>query len=211
MNLILNSNKWFSLITRHHPSRHHRLSNCRHCSHDDREKRDDLLSRELIQNERDFEELSAKQFESLAQTVDQMKSIEMIVSSYEYKKYTTQEVPSSLSLKDMRRLMDLKSIGQRNKYLRHLYEKEIKKIVNQRQKAIDKLIKERQLKEKWMNARTNRTGIFNDDGDIVYGMYRCFNEYIGNLCLRMNGQVFGTTVSSHGYHRNICADIQSIG
>src|ERR1700761_462521 len=108
MNLIFNSNKWFSLITRRHPSRHHRLSHCRHCSHDDRKKTDDLLSRELIQNERDFEELSAKQFESLAQTVDQMKSIEMIVSSYEYKKYTTQEVPSSLSLKDMRRLMDLK-------------------------------------------------------------------------------------------------------
>ncbi|CAG2101795.1 unnamed protein product [Medioppia subpectinata] len=122
--------------------------------------------------ERHFADLSVKQFECLAKTADQVNDIEMILSSYEYAKYKTQEVPSSLTLNNMKQLMGLKSGAQRNRYMNSLYLKEIRSIHSKRLRAINKALKEKELSDKWIHLKDKRTGIFDDNGDIAYGLWR---------------------------------------
>ncbi|CAG2111782.1 unnamed protein product [Medioppia subpectinata] len=130
--------------------------------------------------ERHFADLSVKQFECLAKTADQMNDIEMILSSYEYAKYETQEVPSSLTLNHMKRLMALKSAGRRNKYMNFLYRIEIQSIESKRLRAISKTLKAKELSDKWIQWGDKRVGLFDDNGDIAYGLWR--NSLFGRIC-----------------------------
>ncbi|CAG2115393.1 unnamed protein product [Medioppia subpectinata] len=171
MNSLFNSNNLWSFITRHHISRHW-FSTGRQLWSQTGDHNKEVVEDNAEEVERHFADLSVKQFECLAKTADQMNDIEMILSSYEYAKYETQEVPSSLTLNDMRKLIALKSAGRRNRYMNFLYQKEIQSIHKKRLRAIRKTLKEKELSDKWIHRGDKRTGLFDDNGDIAYGLWR---------------------------------------
>ncbi|CAG2100357.1 unnamed protein product [Medioppia subpectinata] len=170
MNSLFNSNNLWSFITRHHISRHW-FSTGRQLWSQTGDHNEEVVEDNAVEVERHFDDLSVKQFECLAKTADQMNDIEMILSSYEYTKYETQEVPSSLTLNDMKQLMGLKSGGQRNSYMNFLYQKEIQSIHSKRLRDIRKTLKEKELSDKWIHMKDKRTGLLDDNGDIVYGLW----------------------------------------
>ncbi|XP_054162441.1 mitochondrial ribonuclease P protein 1 homolog [Oppia nitens] len=126
---------------------------------------------EVVKNERIFAEVNAKQYECLATDSDQLRTISGILSTYEYLKYSTSEVPTQLTTDHMRHLLQLKSRNQRNKYLNYLYKKEIREMVSNRMRSREKIDKKKQLTDRWHDMGANRTGIFDDNGNIVYGLW----------------------------------------
>jgi len=136
---------------------------------------DDNYDKEVLKNDRIFEDLTQKQFESLAQNEKQLNEIELILSQYEYMKYSSLEVPTTLTINDMKELLSLETHSSRNKYLTYLYKKEISKLLYKNKKSMDKKLKKIELSEKWDHRNTNRSGLFDNDGQLVYGIHICLH------------------------------------
>lgn len=142
---------------------------------------EDNYVEEVIKNERLFEDLTPKQFSSLAQNESQLNEIELILSQYQYIKYSSLEVPTTLTHKHMEQLLELQSKSERNKYFNYLFKSEIKRLVSSHQKLLHKELKHLQLTDKWKLLNAYRAGIFNKDNNIVYGI--CLSFHIKSLLL----------------------------
>jgi hypothetical protein len=130
---------------------------------------DSNYSEEVLKTDRLFQDLNHKHFESLAKDEKQLNEIKLILSEYDYIKYSSLEVPSTLTLEDMKQLL-LFSRNKRIQYFYHLFNKEIKRLVKTKRKLIDKQLKEIELKSKWSQTQSERSGLFDAYGDLVYGI-----------------------------------------
>ncbi len=131
---------------------------------------DNNYSSEVLKTDRLFQDLNHKHFESLAKDEKQLNEIKLILSEYDYIKYSSLEVPSTLTLEDMKQLLLLSTHHKRIQYFCHLFNKEIKRLVRTKQKLIDKQLKEIELKSKWSQTQSERSGLFDANGDLVYGI-----------------------------------------
>ena len=128
-----------------------------------------MIDEEEIKNGRVFKDLNPNQFKSLATNESNMRKIETILSNYEYLKYATLEVPTTLKTKDMKFLLDLES-EEWDRHLKHLYHRELNTLFHKKLKDNNKCLKKEELTNKWKDRIGERTGIFDPNGDIVYGI-----------------------------------------
>lgn len=137
---------------------------------------DEDLSDALI-DERTFADLKSNQFASLTTNETQLSEIESILSHYEHKKYSTMQVPSTLSLHEMKNLLEMSNWRQRDTYLRNLYRREIKILIIKKAKELAKMKTQQRLEEKYSRMNNGRNGVFNYNGDVVYGMKQMIEKH----------------------------------
>lgn len=118
-----------------------------------------------------FQEVNSDSFKELV-TSDAMKDkIELIISEYEYEKYSTLKVPNTLTTDNMKDLLTVAEAADRKKMFNFLFIKQ-----NSRIKSIDKR-KEISRKywteknEKYAKQESNRTGIWDNKQRLVYGLW----------------------------------------
>ena len=121
--------------------------------------------------ERQFEELTVDKFKSLIKDDETAKKIELIICEYQYEKYTTLRVPSTLSVDDMKFMLEADEMNRRRR-INYLYQTEIAKI--------NKLVTNKEYSSEYWSKKNEeyskkgypRTGIFNNEGELIYGLWR---------------------------------------
>ncbi len=121
--------------------------------------------------ERDFEELRVDSFSQLITDEKIREKVEQILAEYEYEKYTSLRVPTTLTIEDMSHLLSCFGFFERKKLIQHLFLKEILRL-----KAKDKQIENKdkylaEKHEKWSQMDCQKTGLFDNKGDLVYGLW----------------------------------------
>ena len=209
MNLIKCLNKCLNRL--HLPQNQYKwrsLDSCRGFSSETSDTNDsysDLIDEEAIINERTFAQLNAKHFASLADNDSQLNEIESILSHYEYQKYSTLEVPTTLTNSQMKQLLEMDNWHKRNKYLKQLYNREVKCMVKERAKDVMKNMTQQRLHDKYTQWNTGRSGIFNEEGDIIYGIEEIFWSQ-----LRAKLYWFDRAVAQLALHSDILSMCQTI-
>lgn len=120
--------------------------------------------------ERQFEDLTLDKFKSLIKDDETAKKIELILSEYEYEKYTTLRVPSTLSVEEMEFLLKQNEIN-RQRRISYLYKTEAAQINNLVKKKQHSEEYWSQTMERYSKSDAPRTGIFDNNGKLIYGMW----------------------------------------
>ena len=121
--------------------------------------------------ERQFKELTVDKFKSLIKDDETGKKIQLIICEYEYEKYTTLKVPTTLSVDDMKFMLEVDEMNRRRR-INYLYKTEIAKInrfVTNKEHSSEYWSKKN---EEYSKRDDPRTGIFNNKGELIYGLWR---------------------------------------
>ncbi len=139
----------------------------------------------------DFEDLSVENFSQLITDNKVKEKISLILSEYEYEKYTTLRVPKTLTIEDMRDLLRVKESHERQSMIKYFYNKQI-------QKSLKKKFLKRKSEIYWSEKQKlysersaqniPKTGIFDDNGNIVYGLWHnsLFTKFLRNSFIRFH-------------------------
>ncbi|XP_027197288.1 mitochondrial ribonuclease P protein 1 homolog [Dermatophagoides pteronyssinus] len=128
---------------------------------------------QLYENARQFKEVTVNQFQMLFKTNPKCKGqIEEILNLYELEKYTTQQVPSILSVNDMKRLLstydDEKEL---RKMIKFFYTRECDKFNTYKKKFYKKQEMLEKKREKYGENDEWEQGVFDIQGHLVYGLW----------------------------------------
>lgn len=131
------------------------------------------LTSQLYENAREFKVVSVDQFQMLFKTNPERKAqIEEILNIYELEKYTTQQVPSVLSMNDMKKLLttyhDEKEL---RKMIKFFYTRECDKFNSYKKKFYKKQEIQEKKREKYGDNDDWEHGIFDRQGQLVYGLW----------------------------------------
>ena len=124
---------------------------------------DQLYSDLLTILDRRFQEIDIHSFQQLIDNSNDSnirRKIELILNEYEYEKQTSFNVPSNLSVEQMKELLELPQIWERKKYLAFLRRNEFRRTKDKVNKTTER---------KANNEGTK--GLFGPDGRLVYGLY----------------------------------------
>jgi hypothetical protein len=129
---------------------------------------------QLLANERQFEDLTAEMFESIVKDEAEREKLIQALAEYELNKYDTGRVPSTLTLAEMRQLIDLQphQVIQRTQMLIYFYKRELGKLRDRQRREQNKRVTAERLAVRYQ-ATQRSTGLeFLDDGTPVYGKWR---------------------------------------
>jgi ribonuclease P protein 1 len=126
-----------------------------------------------LKEERNFKELSVDSFSELLNNKNnEIKDrIESILMEYEYQKYTTLCVPTTLTVNNMTHLLMTTTPKERIKLFKHLLIKEIREInrkIDRKQKSD---IFWAQKRQKLSSIVGPKTGLFDSDANLIYGLW----------------------------------------
>jgi len=121
--------------------------------------------------EREFADINIDTFNSLITNNKIKGQIELILSEYEYEKYTSLRVPSNLTIDNMNDLLIVKDSTDRKKMFDFLYQKEFARLktIRKRKESSEKYWSEKSLVYSKSNAE--RTGIWDNDHNLIYGLW----------------------------------------
>ena len=134
-----------------------------------------LSSHEIVERnghlEEDFQEINVNSFEELITNEKTKEKIELIISEYEYEKYTTLRVPNTLTTDHMKDLLTVDDPNDRKKLINFLFTKQLmrKKSKDKRKQISDKYWTEKN--EIYSKMDCNRTGIWDNNNQLVYGLW----------------------------------------
>ena len=121
--------------------------------------------------DRHFAELSVDSFKGLIKDKNTKQRIELILSEYEYEKYSTLRVPTNITEHQMKDLLSLGDSEERKRWISYLFQREIakNKTIAERKKASEEYwIK---TNKKYETKNCERTGIWNNEGQLEYGLW----------------------------------------
>ena len=137
--------------------------------------------------EKNFEELSVDKYRPLITDPKVEARVEQILHQYEYEKYTTLRVPSTITVEQMKDLLQLKEENDVNKWIQYLFKRE-----GVRRSSIRK--QKRHSEEYWAKkheeySKTDapRTGIWDNKGNLDYGLWHntLFSKILRNAVKRL--------------------------
>ena len=120
--------------------------------------------------DRQFQDLTLDKFKCLIKDDETAKKIQLIISEYEYEKFTTLRVPTTLTVDNVKLMLD-ENRANRKRRINYLYRTEIAKI--------NELVARKQHSEEYWSKKNQeyfkrddpRTGIFNNKGELIYGLW----------------------------------------
>jgi ribonuclease P protein 1 len=121
--------------------------------------------------ERNFVELEVKTFSELITNKEINEKIELILSEYEYEKYTTLRVPTTLTINHMKDLLLAKDSIERKQMFNFLFVKEfskLKDIIRRKEHSQEFWA---QKNERYSQLNSDRTGLWDKDNNLVYGLW----------------------------------------
>lgn len=128
---------------------------------------------ENFYNERIFQEITIDNFQPLYDNnVDNRSKIHEILQLYELNKYTTQEVPTKLTLSDMEKLLStFNDKNELEKMLKFFYTRECDRFKSKRKSFFKKQENRQKKLEKYGNDDNWNSGIFDNNGELIYGLW----------------------------------------
>lgn len=140
----------------------------------------DLIAEKVIPDESRINDEAIFDREFIEKSIDDFKKyyendpdgsikaqIETILGEYESTKYNSMgRVPSELDDEIMERLLETKVTSSRLRLLDYFFKREMSKIASKKRR-----LRQAAEKEKRTHTGTNRTGLLDDDGNIVYGLW----------------------------------------
>ena len=134
------------------------------------EERLEELKKKYGYEDRQFEDLTLDKFKCLIKDDETAKKIELIISEYEYEKFTTLRVPTTLTVDNVKLMLN-ENRANRKRRIHYLYQTEIAKI--------NQLVARKQHSEEYWSKKNEeyfkrdepRTGIFNNNGELIYGLW----------------------------------------
>ena len=109
----------------------------------------------LYQMNRHFEELSVDSFKGLIKDKNTKQRIELILSEYEYEKYSTLRVTTNITEQQMKDLISLGDSKERKRWISYLFQREItkNKDIAERKKASEEYWIKRNKKYETINSK----------------------------------------------------------
>ncbi|XP_054166058.1 mitochondrial ribonuclease P protein 1 homolog [Oppia nitens] len=118
-----------------------------------------------------FDDLSVDTFTELITSDDIKDKIEIILNEYEYEKYTTLRVPTTITIDAMKDLIAINDIIDRKKMIKFLFTKELQKNKS-KNKRKELSLKYWQIKdETYKKISSERTGIWDNNQQLIYGLW----------------------------------------
>ncbi|KAI1287417.1 Mitochondrial ribonuclease P protein 1 -like protein [Halotydeus destructor] len=146
----------------------------RHCSSGSADKISTILSEEDVEafkeitsmqeDNREFDELTVDRYEELITSDEERRLVEVILSDYEYLKYTTYRVPTTIEVKQMKELMARCKVGNTKaatKFFDYMFKTEMAKRAQLRRKVEIKRRKQEELSQS--SRPTEAPGVLFDD------------------------------------------------
>lgn len=126
---------------------------------------------EKFLEQRVFKELTVEMYEELIDSDDKREEIKQILRDYELEKYNTSNVPTNLSLNDMKELLNFTKREQEAHFL-FLYKREVAKTIRGFKHEVEKVNTHLNLTKKH-EASKKRSGLeFNEDGAPFYAKWK---------------------------------------
>ncbi|CAG2176574.1 unnamed protein product, partial [Oppiella nova] len=120
--------------------------------------------------ERDFEDLTVDTFKELVTDDTVRDKIETILSEYEYEKYTTLQVPTTITTTQMKDLLCLSDSLERKRWLTYLCKRQKARHKSNEKRKNNSMDYLTRLQQKYSEDKP-RTGLWDNDHQLVYGLW----------------------------------------
>lgn len=144
--------------------------------------------RSVFNVERNFEELTLDSFKELAIDKATADKVATILNEYEYEKYTTLRVPSTITIDQMKDLLALKEPHDRQRWFNYLFKRQHArtKSMDQQKKKSEVYWSKKRQEYAAKNTIADRTGIFDYNNNLMYGLWHntLFSKILKNTVNR---------------------------
>ena len=127
----------------------------------------------------EFEEITIDKFKPLITDEYASNRIQEIICEYEYEKYTTLEVASTVTIEQMEMLLKAKDSEERRKLFSLFRKKESTRNTYKERRRMHSEEYWKTKHEEWAKQGDLRSGIFDANGKLVYGLWH--NSVVGKV------------------------------